>query len=136
AEKWRDNAWLMAAAAVLVAVISGCAAGAAALADSSRPVNLFWALGGLLGVHFLTLLLWPAAMLWGARLGSVLVRLVLAGAARFTRIPALASAGQTAVRPPAEALVPRALLGLLQRARMLRPLVGALSHAWWLSALL
>src|SRR5690606_32772141 len=136
ARRWRDNAMLVAVALACLAIASGAAAGLAALGDGSRPVNLFWALGSLLGVHFLMLLLWAVGLAWGAKLGSTAGRLVLAGTARLSRIPGLAAAGQKAIRPPAEALVPRALLGLLQRAGMLRWMFGALSHAWWLLALL
>lgn len=136
ARRWRDNAMLVAVALACLAIASGAAAGLAALGDGSRPVNLFWALGSLLGVHFLMLLLWAVGLAWGAKLGSTAGRLVLAGTARLSRIPGLAAAGQKAIRPPAEALVPRALLGLLQRAGMLRWMFGALSHAWWLLAIL
>lgn len=136
ARRWRDNAMLVAVGTALLAVASGVAAALAALGDGSRPVNLFWALGGLLGIHLLMLLLWAAGLAWGARLGSTAGRLVLAGTARLSRMPGLAAAGQKAVRPSADALVPRALLGLLQRAGMLRGVLGALSHAWWLLALL
>lgn len=136
ARRWRDNAMLVAVGMAFLAVASGVAAGLAALGDGSRPVNLFWALGSLLGIHFLTLLLWAAGLAWGSKLGSTAGRLVLGGTARLSHIPRLAAAGHKAVRPPAEALVPRALLGLLQRAGMLRWMLGAFSHAWWLLALL
>lgn len=136
ARRWRDSAMLVAVGTAFLAIASGAGAGLAALGDGSRPVNLFWALGGLLGIHFLMFLLWAVGLAWGTRLGSTAGRLVLAGTARLSRIPALAAAGHKAVRPPAEALVPRALLGLLQRAGMLRWLLGAVTHAWWLLALL
>lgn len=136
ARRWRENAMLVAVGTAGLAIASGVGAGLAALGDGGRPVNLFWALGGLLGIHLLVLALWAAGLFWGARLGSAAGRLVVAGAARLSRIPALAAAGPQAVRPPAEALVPRALLGLLQRAGMLRWVLGAISHAWWLIALL
>lgn len=138
AQRWRDNAMLVALGAGLLSVLTGCGAALAALGDGSRPVNLFWALGGLLGVHALTLMLWALSLAWGSKLGSALGRLLLAAAGRLSRIPALAAAGEkaAAARPPAAALVPRALLGLLQKAGILRWLLGALSHGWWLLALL
>lgn len=136
AAHWRDNAWLAALGGMVVAVVAGCIAALAALGDGSRPVNLFWALGGLLGMHIFMLSLWLASLRWTPRAGA-LGRLVMAVATRASHFPPLAAVGRTApeLRPPAAALLPRALAGLLQRAGMLRALLGAFSHAWWLLAL-
>lgn len=136
--RWRDNALLLGALAVLAAIVSGSGGALAALGDGRTPVNLFWALGGLLGLNLLALLAWLLGMVWGQRLGGVLGRLVLAGASRISRLPVLAAAGEraAAARPPAAALVPRALLDLLRRAALLRGLSGLASHGWWLLALL
>lgn len=46
--------------ALSLAVAAGAAAASAVLGDGSRPVNVVWAIGGLLGLHLLTLLLWLA----------------------------------------------------------------------------
>ncbi|GAA5233377.1 DUF2868 domain-containing protein [Verticiella sediminum] len=138
ARRWRDNAWLLGPLACLIAVLSGAGAAAAALGDGSRPVNLFWALGGLLGLHALTFIVWLVGMGWGERVGSVLVRAVLGAATRLSRLPPVAAAGTRldGSRPAAAALLPRALFALLGRAGMLRAGVGCFANAWWLLALL
>ncbi len=66
---WRDDlvAWrrrwrlaLLAGSALAFVVGAGTAWGV--LGDGSRPVNIVWAFGGLLGIHALSLLLWLGGM--------------------------------------------------------------------------
>ena len=47
---WKQGARLALLALLLMAVLSGAGLGLAALGDGQRPVNVFWALGSLLGL--------------------------------------------------------------------------------------
>ncbi|KAG1541035.1 hypothetical protein G6F50_014280 [Rhizopus delemar] len=93
-----------------------------ALGDGSRPVNVLWALGALLGLHALTFLLWLASFLVRASAMTGLGRLWLWATRKLAR-------------GPDGALVPQACLLLLARAGALRWLFGAISHLLWLAAL-
>ncbi len=133
ARRWRDYAVLIALVAGVLAVLTGCAAALGALGDGSRPVNLFWALGGLLGLHALTFALWLIGLAWGQRLGTWISRVVLGLASRLARLPPLVAASQRfETRPSAAALLPHALVGLLSRAGMTRWVAGAMGNLWWL----
>ncbi len=116
----RRVAWLLGAVAVLV----GFGAALAVLGDGGRPVNVLWALGGLLGVHLLSLIAWLVALgLTRGRSGGVPGKLWQAIAARF------AAGGN------AEA-VGRARLRLHARGRLERWWLGAVTHGFWLMLLL
>ena len=123
---WRSGARLAALLLGVLAVLLGAGTASAALGDASRPVNLLWAVSGLLGLHVLTLLLWLGGLVWslatGASSGGALGKLWLALARR-------------AARGPAGALAPQSLMNLMARARLLPWLLGAVSHAVWLLAL-
>lgn len=56
----RQHTTPVALVALALALAAGAAAASAVLGDGSRPVNVVWAIGGLLGLHLLTLLLWLA----------------------------------------------------------------------------
>lgn len=123
--RWRGRARLSLLAAGVLALMLGAASAAAVLGDGTRPVNVVWALGGLLGVHFFSLLLWFASMLaapraarGGSALGAFWLRLV----AMFDRSPAAAD-------------LPLALGGLLARGRLATYGLGLVSHLLWLLAL-
>jgi copper chaperone CopZ len=82
-----------------------------------------WALGGLLGVHLLSLLLWLAGLAVGGRdAGGLLGRAWLALSSRLSR------ASETVD-------VTQALVGLLGPRRLLRWWLGAVTHGVWLAAL-
>ena len=49
----------------MLALASGAGLAFAALGDGQRPVNVFWALASLLGLHLLTLLGWALGLLAG-----------------------------------------------------------------------
>lgn len=59
--RWHQGAVFSLAVLLLVAVLIGSLSAAGALGDGSRPVNVLWALGALLGVHVITFLLWLAS---------------------------------------------------------------------------
>lgn len=127
--RWQARARVLLFAAALLALVLGFGAAAGVLGDGARPVNVVWTLGGLLGVHLLSLLLWlvTLALQGGARggfqHGGVLGRAWLAVTAFLDRSKAAAD-------------LPLALGGLLGRGRLAAWGVGAANHALWFAALL
>ncbi|EPF1382090.1 DUF2868 domain-containing protein, partial [Pseudomonas aeruginosa] len=95
----------------------------AALGDGQRPVNVFWALASLLGLHLLTLLGWALGLLAGGEAAGALGRLWLWLSGKLARDARAAH------------LAP-ALLVLLGRRRLARWGLGALVHGLWLLGLL
>ena len=120
---WKQGARLALLALMLLAVLSGAGLAFAALGDGQRPVNVFWALGSLLGVNLLMLLGWVAGLAMSGEQSASLGRLWLWLSERFARDAKAAH------------LAP-ALLVLLQRQRLNRWLLGALVHGLWLLAML
>lgn len=116
---WKQGARLALLALLLFALFSGAGLGLAALGDGQRPVNVFWALGSLLGLNLLMLIGWAVSFITAGEQGAVLGRLWLWLSERFARD---AKAAQLAP----------ALLILLQRQRLNRWLLGALVHGLWL----
>ncbi|KAG1251999.1 hypothetical protein G6F65_018106 [Rhizopus arrhizus] len=121
-DAWRRSARGILAVLFVLALISGIGVALGALGDGSRPVNVLWALGALLGLHALTFLLWLASFLVRASAMTGLGRLWLWATRKLAR-------------GPDGALVPQAFLNLLARAGALRWLFGAISHLLWLAAL-
>lgn len=120
---WRQGAALALALLVLLALGSGAGLALTALGDGSRPVNLLWALGSLLGLHLLALAGWLLTLLPGSGGAALLGRLWLALGSRLTR-------DRRAL------LLTPALEQLLARARLQRWALGLLVHGLWLLALL
>lgn len=120
---WKQGARLALLALLLFAGLSGAGLGIAALGDGQRPVNVFWALGSLLGVNLLLLIGWALGFCFAGDQGAALGRLWLWLSERFARD---AKAAQLAP----------ALLVLLQRQRLSRWLLGLLVHGLWLLAML
>lgn len=120
---WKQGTRLALLALLLFALFSGAGLGLAALGDGQRPVNVFWALGSLLGLNLLMLIGWAVSFLTAGEQGAVLGRLWLWLSERFARD---AKAAQLAP----------ALLILLQRQRLNRWLLGALVHGLWLLAMI
>ncbi|OZI41749.1 DUF2868 domain-containing protein [Bordetella genomosp. 4] len=107
---------------LLIAVLAGIGSAAGTLGDGTRPVNVLWAVGTLLGLHALTFLLWLASFLLRPSQATGLGRLWLWATRKFAR-------------GPDAALVPQALMNLLARAGALRSLFGTISHTLWLAGL-
>ena len=102
-------------------VLAGLALAGSVVDTQDRRINVMAALAALLGLHGLTLALWLIALaLPAASFGTALGRLWLELTARLTL-------GRGA--EPAALL--RALLGLLERARLLPWALGFVSHAIW-----
>lgn len=120
---WKQGARLALMALMVLAVFSGAGLGLAALGDGQRPVNVFWALGSLLGLNLVLLAGWAIGFCYAGEQGATLGRLWLWLSERLARD---AKAAQLAP----------ALLVLLQRQRLNRWLLGALVHGLWLLAML
>nr|WP_276583987.1 DUF2868 domain-containing protein [Pseudomonas sp. RIT-PI-AD] len=120
---WRQGATLALILLALLAAFSGAGLAVAALGDGSRPVNVFWALAGLLGLHLLSLSGWALAFVAGGDAAGALGRLWLWLSGRLARDARAAH------------LAP-ALLVLLGRARLTRWALGSLVHGLWSLALL
>lgn len=119
---WKQGARLALLALMIVAVLSGAGLGLAALGDGQRPVNVFWALGSLLGLNLVLLVGWALGFFFAGEQGATLGRLWLWLSERFAR------------DAKAVHLAP-ALLVLLQRKRLNRWLLGLLVHGMWLLAM-
>ncbi|CAK9891841.1 MULTISPECIES: DUF2868 domain-containing protein [Pseudomonas] len=121
-QHWKQGARLALVALVVMAVLSGAGLALAALGDSLRPVNVFWALGSLLGLNLLLLLGWLLGFFFAGEQGATLGRLWLWLSEKFARD------AQAAHLAPA-------LLVMLQRQKLNRWLLGLLVHSLWLVAL-
>ncbi|WP_324732244.1 DUF2868 domain-containing protein [Pseudomonas paeninsulae] len=120
---WLQGARLALAVLLVLALLSGIGLAVAALGDGQRPVNVFWALGSLLGLNLLLLLGWILSLLLARDSAGALGRLWLWLSEKLARD---AQAAQLAP----------ALLLLLQRQRLSRWGLGMLAHGLWLLALL
>lgn len=119
---WRQGARLAAFALVLLALFTGAGLALAALGDGVRPVNVFWALGSLLGLNLLTLLGWLLGFVFAGDAGGALGRLWLWLSEKLARD---ARAAQLAP----------ALLAVLEQRRLGRWLLGLGVHGLWLVAM-
>nr|WP_218626539.1 DUF2868 domain-containing protein [Pseudomonas sp. dw_358] len=120
---WQQGARLAVLVLLVFAVLSGAGLGFAALGDASAPVNVFWALGSLLGLDLLMLLGWLGGLLLAGGQTAGLGRLW------WWLSEKLARDAQAAHLAPAIVL-------LLQRRRLNRWILGLLVHSLWLVALL
>ncbi|UST84776.1 DUF2868 domain-containing protein [Pseudomonas siliginis] len=118
---WLQGARLALVLLMIVAVLSG--AGLAFAALGQTPVNVFWALGSLLGINLILLLSWALGLIFAGEHGATLGRLWLWLSEKFARD---AKAAQLAP----------ALLLLLQRKKLNRWALGALVNGLWLLAML
>ena len=121
--RWLQGARLALALLAVVAVISGAGLAFAALGNGLTPVNVFWALGSLLGLNLILLISWVLGLLFAGEHSASLGRLWLWLSEKFARD---AKAAQLAP----------ALLLLLQRQKLNRWAVGVLVNSLWLLALL
>ena len=122
-QHWLQGARLALLVLAVLAVISGAVLAFAALGDGQTPVNVFWALGSLLGLNLILLLSWALGLLFAGEHGASLGRLWLWLSEKFARD---AKAAQLAP----------ALLLLLQRHKLNRWALGSLVNGLWLLAML
>lgn len=118
---WLQGARLALVLLVIFALLSG--AGLAFAALSQTPVNVFWALGSLLGLNLLLLLSWALGLIFAGEHGAALGRLWLWLSEKLARD---AKAAQLAP----------ALLLMLQRKKLNRWALGTLVNGLWLLAML
>nr|WP_207200210.1 MULTISPECIES: DUF2868 domain-containing protein [unclassified Pseudomonas] len=120
---WLQGARLALLVLVIVAVVSGAGLAFAALSDGQIAVNVFWALGSLLGLNLILLLSWALGLVFAGEHGATLGRLWLWLSEKLARD---AKAAQLAP----------ALLLLLQRHKLNRWAIGVLVNSLWLLAML
>jgi hypothetical protein len=120
---WLQGARLALIVLAVLAVISGAGLAFAALGDGQTPVNVFWALGSLLGLNLILLLSWALGLVFAGEQGAALGRLWLWLSEKLARD---ANAAQLAP----------ALLLLLQRQKLNRWALGVLVNGLWLLAML
>lgn len=120
---WLQGARLAVLVLALLVIVSGAGLAFAALGNGLVPVNVFWALGSLLGLNLLLLLSWALGLLFAGEHGASLGRLWLWLSEKLARD---AKAAQLAP----------ALLLLLQRKKLNRWALGTLVHGLWLLAML
>ena len=122
-QHWLQGARLALLVLAVLAVISGAGLAFAALGDGQTPVNVFWALGSLLGLNLILLLSWALGLLFAGEHGASLGRLWLWLSEKLARD---AKAAQLAP----------ALVLLLQRRKLNRWALGTLVNGLWLLAML
>ncbi|MGN8274630.1 DUF2868 domain-containing protein [Pseudomonas sp. SMN5] len=120
---WLQGARLALLVLALLAIVSGAGLGFAALGDGQTPVNVFWALGSLLGLNLVLLVGWTLGLVFAGEQGATLGRLWLWLSEKLARD---AKAAQLAP----------ALLLLLQRHKLNRWALGTLVNGLWLLAML
>ncbi len=125
--RWGSRARVLFFIAAVLAFLAGCGAAAGALGDGSRPVNVVWAVGGLLGVHLISLVLWLLGLAQAGRGPG------LSAGGLFGRLWLQLSALTDRSAVAADLL--GALGGLLGRARVAAWGLGAVSHALWAALL-
>ncbi|WP_439820260.1 DUF2868 domain-containing protein [Pseudomonas sp. HLG18] len=118
---WLQGARLALVLLAIFAVLSG--AGLAFAALGQTPVNVFWALGSLLGLNLILLSSWALGLIFAGEHGATLGRLWLWLSERLARD---AKAAQLAP----------ALLLMLQRQKLNRWALGSLVNGLWLLAML
>ena len=121
-QHWRQGARLAGFALALLALFTGAGLAWAALGDGTRPVNVFWALGSVLGLNLLTLLGWLLGFVLAGDSGGALGRLWLWLSEKLTR-----DARAVQLAP--------ALLTVLEQRRLGRWLLGLGVHGLWLLAI-
>jgi len=120
---WLQGARLALIVMAVLAVVSGAGLAFAAMGDGQTPVNVFWALGSLLGLNLILLLSWALGLIFAGEQGATLGRLWLWLSEKLARD---AKAAQLAP----------ALLLLLQRQKLNRWAIGMLVNGLWLLAML
>ncbi|WP_268798494.1 DUF2868 domain-containing protein [Pseudomonas huanghezhanensis] len=119
---WKQGARLSLIVLAVIAVFSGAGLAFAALGDGQTPVNVFWALGSLLGLNLILLVSWALGLIFAGESTASLGRLWLWLSEKLARDAQAAQLGP-------------ALILLLQRKRLNRWALGTLIHSLWLLAL-
>lgn len=121
---WRGFERLGLLIVALLALLSGFGMALGVLGDGTRPVNVVWALGGLLGLHLFGLLIWLIGMSLGGRDAGGLLGKGWQWLARRL------------ARSASSILLGRARTDFLASAGLNRWALAAVTHLVWLLALL
>lgn len=125
-QAWTHSARGLLFILLIVAAVSGVGAALGFFSSDVRSVNVIWTLIGLIGVHFLALLLW----LFGGRLsGGLLGRFWFWGIAHWPR-------GKQQRDFGTEGKLAKALARLLQHNGLGKWTLSCITHSAWLIALL
>ena len=125
-QAWTHSARLLLLVLLCLSLVSGVGAAFGFFGSDVRSVNVIWTLIGLIGVHFLALLLW----LFGGRLsGGSLGRLWFWASAHWPRGSQQRDFGT-------EAKLARALARLTQANGLGQWTLSSITHSAWLLALL
>ena len=122
---WLQGARLAGLLLALLALLSGAGLALAALGDGRQPVNVFWALGSLLGLNLLMLVGWLLGLLLTRDHPGALGRLWL-----------WLWLSEKLARDASAAQLAPALLLMLQRQRLTRWGLGLLVNGLWTLAML
>ena len=122
-QHWVHGARLAGLLLTLLALLSGIGLALAALGDGRQPLNVFWALGSLLGLNLLMLVGWLLGLLLTRDHPGALGRLWLWLSEKLARDASAAQLGP-------------ALLLMLQRQRLTRWGLGLLVNGLWTLAML
>lgn len=120
-QRWQHSIRLSGFVLMVLAILTGAGLAFTALGDGHQPVNVFWALGSLLGFNLLTLSAWLLSLAIHGKLkgsGGVLGRLWLWLGERLTRDDRATLLGQ-------------GLLALTRPSRLTRWLLGTGAHSLW-----
>jgi hypothetical protein len=120
---WLQGARLALLLMIVLAAISGAGLAFSALGNGTQPVNVFWALGTLLGLNLILMLSWAMGLVFAGEHGAALGRLWLWLSEKFARDTKAAQ-------------LPPALLLLLQRHKLNRWAIGTLVNGLWLLIML
>ncbi|WP_085693810.1 MULTISPECIES: DUF2868 domain-containing protein [unclassified Pseudomonas] len=120
---WLQGARLAVLLMAALACITGAGMAFSALGNGLGPVNIFWALGTLLGLNLILLLSWAVGLVFAGEHSAALGRLWLWLSEKLARD---AKAAQ----------LPPALMLLLQRHRLNRWAIGTLVNGLWLLIML
>lgn len=121
-QHWRQSIRLAGFLLMALAVFTGAGLAFTALGDGHQPVNVFWALGSLLGFNLLTLSTWLLSLAITRKAkgsGGVLGRLWL-------------WLGEKLARDDRAAILVQGLLALTRQQRLTRWLLGTGAHSLWL----
>tara|TARA_R110002167_G_scaffold6277_1_gene28712 strand:- start:85885 stop:87312 length:1428 start_codon:yes stop_codon:yes gene_type:complete len=125
-QAWTHSARLLLFILLTISIISGAGAAFGFFGSDIRSVNVIWTLIGLIGVHFLALLLW----LFGGRLsGGILGRLWFWGIAHWPR-------GRQQRDFGIEGKLAKTLAKLMQANGLGQWTLSSITHSAWLLALL
>lgn len=126
---WRDHARTTLLIFALIALFSGFASAMALMSSTERPVNVIWVLGGLLGVHLFSLMLWLAGLFTDRDNGE-------RGASALLGRAWCWMSERLGGRANRKASIGTSFMLLLARHHLMRWLTGSISHLLWILALL